>query len=249
MPLTPEQKQAIETLKSVSAEDAEEFRTELQTHNNAVVHHIFRRGFAEAEGRWKPRAETAEADKTAAETAKAEAERKLTEAQAGQPDVKKLNEDWQAKYDRDLAARDQQLATERTARQQEREARKLSDLRAHLTGLDPEYARFRAAEAATRLRTKDDGTVELLEAGSEVPVQIPAGKTPYDVLAEEITKAAPAALRISGADNGGGASGGGGGGGSNKWQQRREALEKEREGQKASGPPIEQRLGMAPAAS
>jgi hypothetical protein len=212
MPLTAEQKAAIETLKGVTAEDAEEFRNELQTANNAVVHHIYRRGFTEAESRWKPRAETAEAKVTEAETAKAEAERKLQEAEGKQPDVAKIHADWQKKYDADIATRDQQLEGERTARKTEREARKISDLRAHLTGLDPEYARFKASEAAGRLHVKDDGTVELREPGSEVPVNVPAGKTPHQVLAEEIVRAAPAALRTSNADTGGGVDGGGGGG-------------------------------------
>lgn len=209
MPLTAEQKQAIETLKSVTAEDAEEFRNELQSANQPIVHHIFRRGFAEAEGRYKPRAETAEAKIAEVETAKAEAERKLREAEGKQPDVEKIHADWQAKLDAAKA----EAETERTARKAEREARKLSDLRAHLTGLDPEYARWKATEHAGRLRAKDDGTVELLEAGSEVPVQVPAGKTPYQVLAEEILRTAPAALRTSNADSGGGTGGGGGGGG------------------------------------
>lgn len=207
MPLTAEQKQAIETLKSVTAEDAEEFRTELQAQNNAVVHHIFRRGFAEAEGRYKPRAEAAEAKVTEVEAAKAEAERKLTEAQSSQPDVEKIHKDWQAK----LTAKEQEVEAERNARRAEREARKLSDLRAHLTGLDPEYAGWKAGEHAKRLHVKDDGTVELREPGSEVPVNVPAGKTPYQVLAEEILKGAPAALRTSNADTGGGAGAGGGG--------------------------------------
>lgn len=207
MPLTAEQKAAIETLKSVTAEDAEEFRTELQTANNAVVHHIYRRGFTEAEGRWKPRAETAEAKVTEAEAAKTAAERKLQEAESKQPDVEKIHKDWQAKLDASKA----ETEAERTARKAEREARKVSDLRASLTGLDPEYAKWKAGEHAGRLRTKEDGTVELLEAGSEVPVQVPTGKTPHQVLAEEIIRAAPAALRTSNADTGGGVDGGGGG--------------------------------------
>lgn len=237
MPLSDEQKAAIQTLKDVSAEDAEEFRTELQGANNTVVHHIFRRGFAEAEGRYKPRAEEAEAKVTAAEAKAQAAEQKLQEAQGKQPDVEKLNADWQAKYERDLAAKDAELESEKAARKQERESRKLADLRAELGAIsDPQYAEYLATKHIGRIRDKDDGTVELLEEGSEVlPVQLPKGKTAYQHLAAEILQRVAPDRKTSEVDGGGGVDRGGGGSTGSIYDRIREQA-KERQKETADSP-------------
>lgn len=211
MPLSDEQKAAIATLGTIAAADLDDATKALKDSAQPVFQAVFRKGHGTAQADYegengkltKALAEAA-ALKTRAETA----EQQLVEVSKKAPDAEKLNKDWQAKLD----AKDQELEVERKARKQEREARKLSDLQANLTGLDPEYARFKASEHADRLHVKDDGTVELREKDSQVPVQIPHGKTPYQVLAEEIVTKAPAALRVSNADSGGGTSGGGGGG-------------------------------------
>lgn len=225
MPLTEDQKAAVATLATA---DADAVAEALKNDANPIYNRVFRAGVStgkeSADAKTATLQEQYDAEKARAEKAEAE----LREAQAKTPDVEKLNRDWQAKLDATKA----EAEAERAARKQEREARKIADLRAHLTGVDPEYARWKAGEHGARLRTKDDGTVELLEAGSEVPVQIPQGKTPFEVLAEEIIKATPAGLRVSNVDTGGGARGGGGSGGGNPYDEIRKKAE-ERQKQRA----------------
>lgn len=208
MPLTAEQ---IAAVKLLADADATEVADALKNDANTIYNRVFGAGVKTGKEAEKASKATLQEQLDAEKTARETAETALQEARNKVPDAEKLNADWQAKYDRDVQAAKQATEAERQARQQEREARKLSDLRAHLTGLDPEYAAWKATEAAKRLRVKDDGAVELLEAGSEIPVQVPAGKTPYAVLAEEIVRGAPAGLRLSNADSGAGTQGGGGG--------------------------------------
>ena len=213
MPLSDEQKAAIQTLKGIATDDVQEFATELKGANQAAYQGVFRAGFKEAETRWKPRAEQAETKLTEAESAKAEAERQLQEAQSKQPDVAKLNEQWQAKLDKQKADLEAAVTAEKTRAAGEREARKVADLKASLNGLDPVYVGAVVATEAARIRFKEDGTPELYEAGSDIPTQLPAGKTPYAVLAEEIRSKADPRWVLAGGDSGSGTESGTRGGG------------------------------------
>lgn len=205
MSLTEEQKAAVALIASAPAEAVAEA---LKNEANPIYNRIFGAGVTTGKGQLKNQMDAQAAELT---VAKQDVERltgELAEAREAKPDLDKIHQEWQAKLDAAKA----ETEAERKAREQEREARKMSDLRAHLTGLDPEYARWKATEYAGRLRTKEDGTIELLERpDGEVPVQLPEGKSPFQVLADEIVKSAPAALRISNADTGGGTGGGGGG--------------------------------------
>lgn len=60
MPLTPEQKQAIETLSGIPKADHEEFANELRGTAKPLFQVVFDSGFSSAEGRYKPRADAAE---------------------------------------------------------------------------------------------------------------------------------------------------------------------------------------------
>lgn len=213
MPLTAEQKTAIQALKDIAAEDADEFATELKAANSKAHHAVFRAGFTEAEGRWKPRAEAAETAKTKAEQEKATAEQQLKDAQEKAPDVAKVNEQWQAKWDKRESEHTAAIEAEKSGRKAEREARKLSDLRAELNGLDPIYVDAVVKSKADRIRFKEDGTAELFEDGSDIPVQVPTGKTPYAVLAAEIKSKADPKWVLAGGDTGSGTQPGTGGSG------------------------------------
>ena len=210
MPLTDEHKAAIQTLKSIPAEDAEEFAGELLKEAQPLSHHISRKGYVDAEGRWKPKAEAAEAKLSEAEQRADQAEEKLRKGVSSE-DRDALNREWQEKYDRDTTSLAAERDAEKQGRVQEREARKLADLKAELTGLDPEYVAFKAASAVQRLQYKDDNTLELYEPGTTIPVAVPAGQSPFKVLAEEIRKAAPPVAILSNADSGSGREGGSGG--------------------------------------
>lgn len=210
MPLTDEQKQAITVLAGADPKEATEA---LKDGAHPLFQSVFRKGYGTAQGEYE--GETGKLTKAQAEAAAAKAraekaEADLTEARSKTPDVDKLHADYGTK----LKEKDDAIAAERTARENERKARIRSDLRAELGVInDSGYADYLASTHIDRLTPKDDGTVELLEAaGSSVPVQVPQGKTPYKVLAEDILKDVAPDKKRSDVDAGGGAQGGSGGG-------------------------------------
>lgn len=245
MPLTDEQKTALATLKTA---DAAEFADALKADAQPLFQRVFKAGFDEAEGRWKTRAKEAEQKLADAETARTEAETRLRDATDKAPDVKAINDEWTAKVAKLKADADAALAAERTARQQERQARIQSDLRASLTGLDPDYIEVVAAKHAARLRYRDDGALELLEESGQTPVALAGGKAPIAHLAEEIRQKADAKWHLSNADRGGGVrSGEGGGGGGGVFDRIRAEVKQSQEKQSQESKPLAARLGMTAA--
>jgi hypothetical protein len=203
MPLTDEQKQALGLLKSA---DAKEFAEALKETAQPLFQEVHNRGFKTAEDRWKPRAETAEQKHTELEQKVTTLEGEKRELFEKQPDVKKLNDDWTAKLATAETKHKTELETERGKVAKERTARIRADLITALTaqGLDPLYVETAVEKHIARLRTKDDGALELLEGSTEIPVQLAQGVTPVQHLAAEVRKGADPRWVLSGADNGGG---------------------------------------------
>lgn len=145
-----------------------------------------------------------------AETAKTKAETDLAAANElfkGKPDVEALR----AQHRTDLERVQNQAKTREEALQkrlqEERSGRALSDFRGHLKGkVVDDYAVVLAErpDLKSRIRHKEDGKVYVVQAGTEVEVQVPAGKDPLQLLAEEVIQSAPSTLRLSGADGGSG---------------------------------------------
>jgi hypothetical protein len=242
MPLTDEQKAALATLKGA---DPVDFADALRADAQPLYQRVFKSGFDEAEGRWKARAKEAEGKLAEAETARTEAEQRLADAQSKVPDVAKINDEWTQKIAKLKADADAALVTERTARQQERQARTASDLKAALSGLDPDYIEVVATKHAQRLRYRDDGSLELLEDGGQTPVALAGGKTPVAHLAEEIRQKADAKWVLSNADRGGGVRGGeGGGGGGDVFARIRNEVKQQQEAQVTDSKPLAARLGQ-----
>lgn len=246
MPLTDEQSKALDTLATA---DAAEFADALKAKAQPLYQHVWKGGFKESEQRWKPRAEAAESKVAEVEGKVAEAEAKLSEAQSRAPDVKAINDEWQQKLAKAKADAEAQVAAERTARQQERAARTTSDLKAALSGLDPIYIDAIAATAATRLRHRDDGGLELLEPGGQTPVALSDGTTPIAHLASELKAAADPRWVLSNADRGAGTTGGGGGGGGgggDLYSRIRADVQKQQETQARvqDAKPLAERLGQ-----
>lgn len=214
MPLTAEQQEAIKTL---SGADPKEAADALKDSAHPVFQAVFRKGYGTAQGEYegedgKLTKAQAEAEREKAAREKAEAD--LAAARKEQPDLdaalEKNNAEWQAKLD----AKETALTAEQEARKNERRARMKSDLRAELGVInDSEFAEYLADKHLARLRTKEDGSIDLLEApDSTVPVQVPQGQTPYKVLAADILKNVAPDKKRSDVDTGGGAGAGGGGG-------------------------------------
>lgn len=212
MPLTAEQTAALETLATA---DAEEVAEALKSSANALYQTVFRAGHSTATQAAKAKREAVE-QQLAAEKERADAaEAQVVAIRDKAPDAEALNADWQKKLDREIAR-------EREAREaaEAKVARLTTDTVVERTenallaaGIRPRIAKLLAKDAAGRIAWDDSGAPVLYEPGTQIPVQIPAGKTAFDVLAEaEKAQADPADL-VSSADRGSGIGGGAAGGG------------------------------------
>lgn len=205
MPLTDEQQAALQALQTA---DPEDFATALRDTAQPQYQRIYNVGHSEATKRAKREkdelSEQLQTEREAKEALAAEA----TELREKQPDVKELNEQWQKKLATATEKHQQDLAAVQERAEAERQARKTSDLKAALTGLDPVYIGVVAERNASRIRYRDDGAAELLDAGGDIPVQTPAGKTPFEVLAEELKQQADPRWVLSNGDRGAGQSSG-----------------------------------------
>lgn len=212
MALTQEQKDALAVVKAIAAEDVEEAAGEIK--GAPVYQHVFRGGFGEAEKRWRTRAEQADEKVRSAEERTRQAEERLTELMATTPDVQKLNEEWTQKLQRakDEHAKALETAKAETEKARSAHRRALLELELLAQGLDPLYVETAIAKYESRIRTREDGTHELIEAGGETPVVLSTDETPFRRLAREIADAADPRWKISTQAGGGGDKGTNGGG-------------------------------------
>lgn len=213
MPLTDEQKAAVETLKGVASEDIEEATEALKTTAHPIYQKIFGGGHSAATQKAKTEKAALDAQLTEAKEREAALETELTELKAKTPDRAQIDTQWQAKLDREvkkvqdqLDAASQQVARLTTDTTVEKAENALKD-----AGLRPRMAKLLAKEAAGRIKW-EDGKPVLYEAGTDIPIPIPADKTAFQVLAESEAKSADPEDLVSRTEPGGGIKGGGQGG-------------------------------------
>lgn len=175
---------------------------------------VFDKGHSVATERWETKVQAAEEAKKAAEKRATTAEAKVTELEAKTPDVAKVRSDYEAELKRVQSEAATQVATMKGSVTAERLARGTADLKALLVGLglDRDYAGMKAEQAQGRFRFTETGSLEVLKAGTEIPLQAADGKSPLDLLAKELYDAADAKWKASNGDRGSGTGGGGGGG-------------------------------------
>lgn len=200
-------KDAIATLKALSGAEAESVAGELK--GAAVYQSVFNSGHSTA-----TKAKTTDITQlterlTAAEERARKAEEDL---QKKQPDLEARDKAWQQK----LTEKENELkALQDTVSQAESRTIALQTENALGRVLRPKIAKLVAPTLASQIRRKADGSYELLEEGTGIPVQIPAGKTVFDVAAERASATADPIDKLAGGESGGGVhTGGGVGGGS-----------------------------------
>jgi hypothetical protein len=206
MPLTEEQTQALDVLK---AADPAEFAEALKDSAQPLYQKVFNLGHSTANKAAKADADALKAERDQART-EAEDAKKVA---ADKPDPDKLHEQYRAqiaKLNSDNAAELERVKAQTAT---ERKARTVADAKAALSaaGLHPDVVDIIAEKHVSRIRHREDGGIELLETGTEIPVQLAAGQTPFAALAADVKKAAPPAWLTSHVDSGSGSSGGGGG--------------------------------------
>lgn len=169
---------------------------------------IFDRGHSTGLQKGKTNTTELEGKVTAAETAKAEAERQLNEFKAKHPDAAKLQEG----YQNDLKKKDEEHAEALRKKdeliEKERRGRARSDLITELTGLGVEkiYAEVLAdrPENVVRIKFDKEGQPEVLQKGKDIAIVPTAEKGPLGMLAVELKATTPAKFLTSNAKGGGG---------------------------------------------
>lgn len=168
---------------------------------------------------------------------------KIKELEESKPDVAKVRKQYDESIDvlkNEHKTQVQKLQTTITA---EREARALADIRSGLQslGVDADYADVLASkdDVKRRLKFKDDGSVEVLQAGKDIPIIASGDKKPVALLVDELRTTVPAKFVTSNGDRGSGTSGAGGASAdttSKTWAQGiRDTATAERAAKKPSG--------------
>jgi hypothetical protein len=213
MPLTEEQKAAVETLKGVSTEDIEEAAEALKSSAQPIYQKIFRGGHSTATTAAKTEKATLEGQLTAEKERATGLETELNELKAKTPDRAQIDAQWQQKLDREKKALQDQLDASNSKIGRLTTDTKVEKIEIALLGANfrPKMAKLLAKEHSGRIDFDANGQPILKEAGSDIPIPIPAGKTAFQLLAEQEKSTADPADLVSNADTGGGCRGGGGG--------------------------------------
>lgn len=229
----------------------------LKEHAQPVYQAAFDAGHGVATRSEKSKSEKLQKDLEASEAKVAEREERIRQLEEDKPDVAKIHAEYREQIDELKSAHEQQLTEERAGRRKDRLARAKSDLRSLLVSgrigerelhIDPDYADVMADRHEGRLAFDEEGRLQVLQQGKEIPVQVADGKSPLEVLALEIDGAAPAKFKASGADRGSEARGGpAGAGDSNTYDRIRQRVKAEREA-KTQGPSLDERMGIAQSA-
>jgi len=215
MPLSDEQKAAVETLKGVATEDIEEATEALKSSAQPIYQKIFRGGHSTATTAAKVEKTALETQLTTEKERATALETELADLKAKTPDRAAIDAQWQTKLDREKKAVQDQLDAANAKVGSLTTGTKVEKTEIALlgAGFRPKMAKLLAKEHAGRIEFDDAGQPFLKEAGSDIPIPIPAGKTAFQMLAEQEKEAADPADLVSNVDDGGGVRGGGGGGG------------------------------------
>lgn len=239
--------QLLETLQA-AAEDSEgtaDAIDALQQHAHEVYQEIFDRGHGEATRKAREQTEQLERDLEQARSELEKREQRIERLEEEQPDVARIESEYQDEIAELKEEAREKMSNLRDQISSERMARARSDLTSTLVqeGVDRDYAEVQVHKAVDngRIRHTEDGEVEVLQPGKEIPLQV---DDPLGSLAEEIHDRTPAKFRSSDADRGSGAEGGSGGGsGSSVYDRIREQAEEERTGSRDPSEELDERLG------
>jgi multidrug efflux pump subunit AcrA (membrane-fusion protein) len=208
-----------EAIKALMAHsNREEVVAALQKDGQPLYQLVFNKGHAVATAKLEAEKATVEARATQAEQERDAAKGTLAERERNTPDVAAIR----TQYEQQIADLKEQhkgtLLKEKEARQAERLERTKAELRADLVsaGVDPDYADVLVEKRETLSRLtfrKDDGVLEILQAGKTIPLAVGDGESPVKLLVAELRGATPAKFISSNADGGSGSSSGNGGGG------------------------------------
>lgn len=223
------------------------------------AHPLYQRAFdaGHQAGANKIRGEKATVD-TELATAKAELQTvkdQLKELQDKTPDLATVRTQYQNEIKALKDTHKTELAAERTKRVDAEKNRAIANLQSKLgKGLRPLIAKLLVQDddVKKRIVVREDGTLEVMQKGKDIPFSPSDGQDVLDLLATELIAEQPADLRLADGDNGSGVRNGTTtqSGGANEFDSIRQKAEAERKS-KASGniKSLDEKLGLAPASA
>lgn len=214
---------AAEILAAINALPTEEhakFATDFQNDQGSVVKAARSKAFAAGKAEGAKGGTQAAADLVKATERIEELEGKVTELTDNKPDVKAIEERVTAAMQKKLDAEKKRADTAETALRTERRKSVLAELKSALTAkqddgtqVDPEWANdVVESRWGNRLVEKDDGSISVLQLGSEQAFEPGEGETAVGLLAAAIRQTVPARYVLTDDDTGAGLNGGAAGG-------------------------------------
>lgn len=184
-------------------------------------------------------------------------ERELEKLKGEQPEASKLHDQYKSEIEQLKESHKKDVAKLREAIGTERLRRAQADLKVKLTSgrkdygdavLEDAYADvlIQHPDTLKRLKFTDDGRLEVLQAGKDIPLQVGDGQEPINLLAQELKQGANPKLIVSNVGTGSGENGttGASGGGKNFYDTVRDNVKKEQEAKRPTNKSAAERLGV-----
>lgn len=187
--------------------NADDVITALQATAQPIYQRVFDKGHSTGLQKGRDEKKTADADVTRLTSELAAANTSLTELRNKTPDVQTITTQFQNEI---TALKNTHKAELQTARDKSRTTevkRQATILETKLKSkVNPLYAKLlvQDLEVLKRINPRDDGSVEVMQAGKEIPYSPAEGQDPIDLLVDELVKAAPTDYRLAEGDEGSG---------------------------------------------
>jgi hypothetical protein len=173
-----------------------------------VYQEIYDRGHQFAHAKGKGVGDDLQKRLDASEKAREKAEKEAAELAAKAPDLEKIRGEHKAQLDDLRTAHQSELDEERGKGRKASLDRRIQDLRLDLVrlGVDPDYAEVLVSKPDTvaRFRPAEDGAIEILQKGKDVPFAPGGETTPIQLLAAELKEGAPDKFITASGDRGSG---------------------------------------------
>lgn len=213
MPLSDEQATALTQLTEADAKDLIDALHEARPD---VYDLAFNAGHKKATGEKSKLVRATEAKLEAAQGEIATLGQTIAELEEKAPDAKRLRDQYAERETQLKTQHETALQAARDTVTSERKQRAVDQLRAKLAATllpDAVDAVLAKVQADGRIRVNDEGDVEVLQEGSDIPIAAPAGRDALTILADERLEKAPPIWKRSHVDGGGGTRGAAGGAG------------------------------------
>ena len=176
------------------------------TQTQPVYQEIFQRGHAEETRASKAKFDALTEQVTGLTGQLSTAQTALTDLQSKTPDVKTVTDQFQAQI-ADLSAKNKAKLDTMQAKVNDTLLRRgRADLKSSLIakGVDPDYADVlvNKEDVKLRMRPSDDGDIQVMADGKDIPLTVGEGQTPLGLLTEELSGKVPAKFLSSSSDRG-----------------------------------------------